>query len=68
MIAINLNKLLRERNMNIPDLARHTGLSERNLKILASGNVQAIRISTLNILCETLDCKPGDLFDFVGWE
>lgn len=68
MIAINLDVLLKDRKTSISDLSAQSGIPEKNLRILASGEIQALRISTLDTLCECLRCKPGDLLDYVYQE
>lgn len=65
MIIVNLDKLLCERKMKSKDLASRIDLSENNLSKIKTGNIRAIRFSTLNGLCRELNCKPGDLIDYI---
>lgn len=64
-IVINLDKLLVERHIQSKELARRIGLSENNLSRLKTGQVRAVRFSTLNALCRELGCKPGEILDYV---
>ncbi len=50
--------------MRSNELARLVGITEQNLSVLKSGRAKAIRFSTLNALCEHLQCQPGDLLEF----
>lgn len=65
-IIVTLDVMLARRKMRAKDLAAHIGISETNLSLLRSGKVKGVRFETLEKLCEALDCKPGDLLDFVG--
>jgi putative transcriptional regulator len=60
-IEIHLDRLLAERGMTLTELAGRVGLTLANLSILKNGRARAIRFSTLNALCDALDCQPGDL-------
>lgn len=64
-IVINLDKLLVERHIQSKELARRITLSENNLSRLKTGQVRAVRFSTLNALCRELGCKPGEILDYV---
>lgn len=63
-IIINLDVMLAKRKMKSKDLAEIIGITAANLSILKSGKAKAIRFSTLNALCEALECQPGDLIEF----
>lgn len=65
-VTITLDALLTRRGMTGKQLAERIGLSETQLSLFRSGKVRGIRFSTLARMCEALDCKPGDLLDFVG--
>ena len=65
MIRIRLDYLLLDRQMKLKDLSEKTGLAVNNLSILKTNKARAIRFSTLNLLCENLDCTPGELIEFV---
>ena len=64
MVTFNLSRILREKHMSLSELSERTDLSEKNLKLFSSGQIQAVRISTLNCLCEELDCTPGELLGY----
>lgn len=63
-IYINLDVLLAERKIRSNELAKLVGITQQNLSILKNGKAKAIRFSTLEALCEHLDCQPGDLLSY----
>jgi putative transcriptional regulator len=63
-IKINLDEVLNERNMSSVDLANAIGITKANLSILKTGKAKAIRFSTLERICDVLDCQPGDLLSY----
>ena len=63
-IITNLDVMLAKRKMSVTKLADRVGISIVNLSRLKQGNVKGIRYSTLNKICEILDCKPGDILDY----
>ena len=63
-IITNLDVVLAKRKMSVTELADKVGISIVNLSRLKKGNVKGIRYSTLNKICEILDCKPGDILDY----
>jgi putative transcriptional regulator len=63
-IKINLDQVLEDRHMQWVDLAKAIGITKANLSILKTGKVKAIRFSTLERICEVLNCQPGDLLSF----
>ena len=60
-IKIYLDDLLQERGMRGKELAEHIGITQANLSILRSGKAKAMRFTTLQAICEALDCQPGDI-------
>ena len=64
MVTFNLTRILREKHLSFSELSEMTDISEKNLRLFSSGQVQAVRISTLNRLCEELDCTPGELLGY----
>jgi len=64
MIRIRLDYMLLERRIKLKDLAQKTNLAVNNLSILKTNKARAIRFSTLNALCEALNCTPGDLIEY----
>lgn len=63
-IIVNLEKILDDRQMKSNELAEKIGITTANLSILKTGKAKAIRFSTLEALCEALDCQPGDLLKY----
>ncbi len=63
-IIVNLDVMMAKRKINLTDLAGRINLSLANLSILKTGKAKAIRFSTLEAICEALDCQPGDLLSF----
>ena len=63
-IIINLDVMLARRKMKLNDLAEKVGITPQNLSILKTGKAKAIRFSTLEKICEILQCQPGDIFEF----
>ena len=63
-IAVRLDELLHERRMTLTELAERIDITLANLSILKTGKARAIRFSTLESICEVLDCQPGDLLEF----
>ena len=63
-IRSELSRLLVERDMTLTQLSEQVGVSVTNLSLLKNNHVRAIRYSTLEAICEALDCQPGDLLRF----
>ena len=63
-IVVNLDVVLAKRKMKLNTVAEQVGITPQNLSVLKSGRAKAIRFSTLEKLCEILDCQPGDLLAF----
>lgn len=63
-IVVNVDVMLARRKMRLNTLAEMVGITAQNLSILKTGKARAIRFSTLERLCEVLDCQPGDLLFF----
>ena len=63
-IAVKLDDLLHARRMTLTELAERVGITIVNLSILKTGKARAIRFSTLEAICNVLDCQPGDLLEF----
>ena len=63
-IAVKLDDLLYERRMTLTELAERVDMTLANLSILKTGKARAIRFSTLEAICEALDCQPGDILQF----
>lgn len=56
--------MLEKRNMKSYELAERIGITTANLSILKTGKAKAIRFSTLEAICQSLDCQPGDILEF----
>lgn len=63
-IVVNLDVMLAKRKRRLIDLAQVVDITPANLSVLKSGRARAIRFSTLEAICRTLDCQPGDLLEF----
>jgi len=68
MIVINLDVMMAKRKIGLAELAERIDLTQANLSILKNGRGKAIRFSTLNSLCQALDCQPGDILEYVEGE
>ena len=64
-IIINLDIMLATRKMRSNELAERMGITTANLSILKTGKAKAIRFSTLELICEILECQPIDIMEFV---
>ena len=64
VIAVKLDDLLHDRRMTLTGLAERIGITLANLSILKTGKARAIRFSTLEAICDALECQPGDLLQF----
>jgi len=62
--VVNVDVMLAKRKMRLNELAERVGITPQNLSVLKTGKARAIRFSTLEKLCEVLECQPGDLFAF----
>lgn len=63
-IIVNLDVMLAKRKMRSNELAERIGITTANLSILKTGKAKAIRFSTLELICEILECQPGDIMEF----
>ncbi len=63
-IIVNLDVMLAKRKMSLTELSEKVGITMANLSILKKGKAKAIRFSTLELICQTLDCQPGDILAF----
>ena len=64
MIIVRLDRVLADRKMSLSDLSEAINISIVNLSNLKTGKVKAIRFSTLEAICETLNCQPGDILEY----
>lgn len=65
MIRVRLDYLLLDHQMTLTELAEKTGISLKNLSILKTNKAKAIRLSTLEAICEALQCQPGELLQYI---
>lgn len=64
MIIVNVDVMLAKRKMSVTELSERIGITMANVSILKNGKARAIRMSTLDKLCEALDCQPGDILEY----
>ena len=65
-IIVNLDVMMAKRKMSLNELSEKIGLTLSNLSILKTGKAKAIRFSTLETICNILDCQPGDILEYVN--
>lgn len=63
-IIVNVDVMMAKRKMSSQELAEKIGITAANLSVLKTGKAKAIRFSTLNAICQALDCQPGDVLEF----
>lgn len=63
-IIINIDVMLAKRKMSVTELSERVGITMANMSILKNGKAKAIRVSTLDAICEALDCQPGDILEY----
>lgn len=63
-VIVNLDVMLARRKMKLNDLAEAVGITAQNLSVLKAGRAKAIRFTTLDAICEHLDCQPGDILEY----
>lgn len=64
-IIVNLDVMLAKRKIRSKELSEAIGITEQNLSILKTGKAKAIRLSTLNAICNYLSCQPGDILEHI---
>ena len=65
-IIVNLDVMMAKRKMSLNELSQKVDITLANLSILKTGKAKAIRFSTLEKICEVLECQPGDILEFRG--
>ena len=65
-ITVKLDDVLHARRMTLTELSERIGITLANLSILKTGKARAVRFSTLEAICEALECQPGDLLEFAS--
>jgi putative transcriptional regulator len=63
-IVVHLDVMLARRKMRSRELAERVGITEQNISLLKSGKVRGVRFDTLALICEVLQCQPGDLLEY----
>jgi putative transcriptional regulator len=63
-IVINLDVMLAKRKMKLNELSESVGITISNLSILKQGKAKAVKLSTLDSICKTLNCQPGDILEY----
>ena len=63
-IIINIDVMLAKRKMSVTELAEKVGITMANISVLKNGKAKAIRFSTLEAICEALECQPGDILEY----
>ena len=63
-IVVNVDVMMAKRKMSSQELAEKIGITAANLSILKTGKAKAVRFSTLEAICQALDCQPGDILEY----
>ncbi|NLF80669.1 MAG: helix-turn-helix transcriptional regulator [Clostridia bacterium] len=63
-IILRLDRMMADRKISLNDLAEKVGIANVNLSKIKTGKVSAIRFSTLDAICDALDCQPGDILEY----
>jgi putative transcriptional regulator len=63
-ISISLDEVLADRGMTLTELSERVGITLANMSILKTGKARAIRFTTLDAICQILDCQPGDILRY----
>ncbi|MBS6519808.1 MAG: helix-turn-helix transcriptional regulator [Clostridiales bacterium] len=64
-IILRLDRIMADRKMSLNELSTKVGVTNVNLSKIKTGKISAIRFSTLNAICDVLDCQPGDILEFI---
>lgn len=63
-IVVNVDVMMAKRKMSSQELAEKIGITQANLSILKTGKAKAVRFSTLEAICQVLECQPGDILEY----
>lgn len=63
-IIIHIDVMLAKRKMSVTELSERVGITMANISILKNGKAKAIKLETLNKICEVLECQPGDILEY----
>lgn len=64
-IILRLDRVMADQKMSLKELSEKVGVSNVNLSKMKTGKIAAIRFSTLEAICEVLNCQPGDILEYV---
>ena len=64
MIVVNIDVMLAKKKMSVTELSEKVGITMANMSLLKNGKVKGIKFSTLEKICEVLDCQPGDILEY----
>lgn len=64
MIIFNIDVMLAKRKMRVTELSQRVGITMANISILKNGKAKAVKIETLNKICQVLECQPGELLEW----
>ena len=64
-IILRLDRVMADRKISLNELSDKVGISNVNLSNMKTGKIKAIRFSTLEAICDVLDCQPGDILEYV---
>lgn len=64
MIIINIDVMLAKRKMSVTELSERVGITLANISVLKNGKAKAIKVDTLNKICNALQCQPGDILEW----
>ena len=67
-IVVNLDVMMAKRKMSLGELSQRVDVTMANLSILKNNKAKAVRFSTLEAICQALDCQPGDILEYVPEE
>lgn len=65
-IIVNIDVMMARRKMSLTELSERVDITQANLSILKTGKAKAIRFSTLEAICEVLECQPGDVLEYLS--
>jgi putative transcriptional regulator len=63
-IILRLDRVMADRKISLNELSERVGVANVNLSRIKTGKITAVRFSTLNAICDALDCQPGDILEF----
>ena len=63
-VILRLDRVMADRKISLKELAQNVGITEANMSTLKTGKAKAIRFSTLEKICSTLKCQPGDILEY----